>query len=153
MGTVFDNHISSTFFADYIGYLILNFNCFQLFFCFFNRFFQIRIEIADNRFPLYLSFCDHIQKSFHISGKVDINNACERLLHNIIDHFTKFCHIKILVLFCNVSSCNDRRDCWCIGTRTSDSKFFQCLYKRCLGVMCRWLCEMLLIVKGFFRQF
>ena len=153
MRTVFDDHISSTFFADYIGYLILNFNCFQLFFCFFNRFIQIRIEIADNRFPLYLSFCDHIQKSFHISGKVDIDNACERLLHNIIDHFTKLSHIKILVLFCNVSSCNNRRDRWCIGTRTSDSKFFQCLYKRCLGVMCRWLCEMLLIVKGFFRQF
>ena len=61
-------------------------------------------------------------------------------------------HIEVLIFFYDISSAKNGSDRRCIGTRTSDTKFLQRLYKRCLRKMCRWLCKMLLRLNFFFRS-
>ena len=46
MRTIFNNHITATFFTDYICHFIFNLDRLQLFLCFLYCLIQIRIEIA-----------------------------------------------------------------------------------------------------------
>ena len=124
MRSVFDYHISSALFTDYVGYLIFYLNFFKFLFCCLYCLIQIRIEIANYRFPLNQSFCNTVEQFFHCCRKMYIYNTWERSFHNIIDYFTNFCHIKVFIFLCNIPSCNNRSNGWCVGTWTSNSKFF-----------------------------
>ena len=150
MRTVLDHHVTAALFTDHICYFIFNLNFLKLLLCNLNSFFKIRIEITDYFLPRNFSFFNHIQKAFHVRCKMNIYNTWERLLHNIINNFTNLCQIKVLTFFCNISSSKDQRNGWSIGTWTSDSKLFHCLYKARLCIMCRRLCKMLLWIKFFF---
>ena len=153
MWTVFDNHVSATFFTDYIRYFVLDFYLFQFFFRFFHGCIQIRIEIFNNRLPSDFSFRNTVQKTFHICCKTDIHNTWEWMHHYIINNFSKFCHIKVFIFLRNVSSIYNQCNCRCISTWASDSQLLQSLYKRRLCVVSRRLCKMLLTVKLFQRKF
>ena len=152
MRSVFDHHISSAFFADHIGHFIFDLDAFQFLFRNLDRLVQIRIEIADDFFPCNFSLLDHIKKSLHVRCKIHIHNTRERLFHDIVHNLADLRHIQILSLFCNIPARQNRGDRRRVRTRTSDSQFLQCLYKRCLGIMCRRLCKMLFFFQCFFRQ-
>ena len=104
---------------------------------------QIRIEVTDNCLPLHRTFFHAVKQSFHHCSKPNIYNAWESLFHNIVDNFSKFCHVEIFLFFGHITTADDCCDRRRIRTRTSDSLFFQCFYQRCLCIMCRRLCEML----------
>ena len=144
MGTIFDHHMPATILADYICDFVLNVNLFKFFLCSIYILLQIRIEVAYYCLPLYSSCCHTVQKPFHSRSKVYIYNTRKSLFHNIIDNFSQFCDIQVLLFFCNITAADNRCDRRRIGTWTSDSQFFHCLNQRCLCIMCRRLCEMLL---------
>ena len=152
MRAIFDNHIAAALLTDHICHFIFNLHLFQFCLGFFHCCLQIRIKILDDCLPSDFSFRNAIQKALHICRKVHIHNTREGLFHNIIHYFSDFRQIQILILFCHIASCNDRRNCRRICTWTPDSKFFQCLNQCCLCIMCRWLCKMLLTVQTFFRK-
>jgi len=143
MWSVFDDHIASTDITDFICNFILNFNFFQFFLSSIHISLKIRIKVSDNRFPLHSTLFNAVQKAFHHCSKTNIYNAWKCLFHNIINNFSKFRHIEVFLFFRYITAADDRGDRRSISTRTSNSLFFQCLYKRCFCIMCRWLCEML----------
>ena len=147
MRSVFDNHVASTHITDNISNLILYLDVLQFFFGRLNRFIKIRIKITYYRLPVYSSLFNTVKKCFHSGSKININNSRECLKHYVVDCFAKLCHIKVLILLGNISSCNYCCYCRCISTWTSYSKFFKCLNKRCLRIMSRRLRKMLLLIE------
>ena len=152
MRSVFDDHVASTLFADNVGYFILNLYFLQFCFRCFDCCIQIRIEVSDDHFPVYGAFLDFIQQGLHICGEALVHDLREGFLHNIIDNLAKFGNIEVFIFFYNISSAKNRCNSRSISTRTSDAKFLQCFYQRCLGKVCRWLCKMLLRLDFFFGQ-
>ena len=153
MGSIFNDHISSALFTDHIGNFIFNLHFFLFFFCNFHCLIQIRIEITNDRLPLYQSICYTVQQFFHSCCKIHIHNTWERGFHNMVYHFSQFRHIKIFIFFCHISSGNNCGNGRCIRTWASDSQFFQRFYKRCFCIMSRRLCKMLLLMKSLEIQF
>ena len=71
------------------------------------------------------------------------NSACE----------VGYMHIKILFFFGNIPSLDNSCDGRCIGTRSSDSLFFKCLYQCSFRKMCWRLGKMLFLFKIFKSKF
>ena len=153
MWSVLDDHVSAADITDLIRNLILNINLLKLFLCCVYIFLKIRVEVSDNCLPLNSSCLHTVQKSFHHRCEAHIYNARKSLLHNVVYHFSKFCNIKVLLFFGNITSADDCCDRRRISTWTADSLFFQCLYKRSLCVMCRRLCKMLFRLQFFQSKF
>jgi len=140
---IFDDHVATADITYFITDFILDLNLFQFLLCRVYIPLQIRIEVTDNCLPLHRTFFHAVKQSFHHCSKPNIYNAWESLFHNIVDNFSKFCHVEIFLFFGHITTADDRCDRRRIRTRTSDSLFFQCFYQRCLCIMCRRLCEML----------
>ena len=125
MRTIFYYHIPSTQLAHNIAYLILYLDILQFLLCRFDSLLKIRVEIPYNLFPLYLSFSNTIQQSFHVCSKINIHNSWKGFLHYIINCLTKFSDIQVLILLGNIMSRNNCCDSRCIGTWSSYSQFLK----------------------------
>ena len=147
MRSIFHYHVASTKFADLIRYLIFDLHFLKIFFRLFHCFFQVRIEIADNRLPVDYTLFHFIKQGLHVGCEIRLHNTWECLFHNMIYHFPKLSQIQISSFFCHITTGNNRTDGRCISTGASNAKFFQRLNQCSLCIMGRRLCEMLFVLK------
>ena len=125
MGAVFDHHVAAAFLTDHIRHFVLDGHALLFLLRNLDGFIQIRIEVADDFLPGHPAFFHHIQKSFHVGCKMNIHNAREGLLHNIVDHLPDLGQVEVLSFFGDVPPSQDRADGGRIGTWTSDAKLFE----------------------------
>ena len=58
---------------------------------------QIRIEVSDDHFPVYVPSSTLSSRDFHICGEALVHDLREGFLHNIIDNLAKFGNIEVFI--------------------------------------------------------
>ena len=93
MRTILDDHVSSAHVTHFLGHLILYLDGLKFCLRLLHRLVEIRIEIADNHFPVHGSLSYLIEKGLHVSREIHIYDNRERLLHALVNRITYGCHI------------------------------------------------------------
>ena len=148
MWSVLDDHVASALVTEHIGLLVtdrdlLDF-CLRLRHCLL----EIRIEVLDDGLPLRLPARDAVEQRLHVCGEGGIDDGREILLHHIVDGETELGDENVFLFLRDVATCQQGADRRCIGRRTTDTILLECLDERCLGVVRRRLCEVLLLIEA-----
>ena len=108
MRAILDDHMAAAVLTDDVTDFILDLDLVQLLLRTRNGLLKIRIKIPYDRLPLYCTVCNAIQKHLEVRGKAQIHDLRELFAHNVIDDLAKLRDIEILLLFRNISACQDR---------------------------------------------
>ena len=97
--------------------------------------------------PVSLAALDLIQILFHLGREVHIHDVGELLQHQAIHRPAQQGGLELFLVALHIAAVNDGGDNGCVGGRTTDAVFFQCLDEGRFGVAGGRLGELLLALQ------
>ena len=148
--TKLNNHRWAALFAYLVRHLFIVFPFFfRMRISFFQLFAENTVEVGEYLKVCSITFRNLIQPLFHICSKADIHNTAKVFLQQFSYLESNFCRNKLLPIFFHILSSLDSIQNSCIGRRTANPLFFQCLDEAGFGKSWRRCCKMLFAFAGY----
>ena len=108
---------------------------------------QSLIEVIHRLVPVGLAALDLIQIFFHLGREVHIHDVWKLLQHQAIHRPAQQGGLELFLVALHIAAVDDGGDNGCVGGRTTDAVFFQCLDEGRFGVAGGRLGELLLTLQ------